>query len=151
MFLLNNIVTAGRGDHLLVIYVDQARDLPDGCPVAAELIGMDDLWDIVFTQESGQERLRGLGITVTLEEDVEHETVLVHGPPKPVSNAVYARTYLVEMPPGTPPGFSVTQVFSEEGFEFDTPLAEGFVEEWRPQGRPFTTILTWIPRWWSNS
>jgi hypothetical protein len=33
------------------------------------------------------------------------------------------------MPPGTPSGFPVTQVFSEEGSEFDAPLAQGFVTD----------------------
>ena len=48
--LLKQIVAAGRGDHLLVVDVDQARDLPDRGPVAAELIGVNDFWDIVFSQ-----------------------------------------------------------------------------------------------------
>ena len=39
---------------------------------------MDDLWDIVFTQEPDQERLRGLGIEVTLVEGALHEAVLIH-------------------------------------------------------------------------
>jgi len=53
--------------------------------------------------------------------------VLVYGPPQPVSNAVHVRTYLVEVPAGTPPGFPLTQVFSEEGAEFEAPFAEGLV------------------------
>ena len=35
---------------LLVVDVSQAQDLSDGRPVAAELIGMNDLWDIIFLQ-----------------------------------------------------------------------------------------------------
>jgi hypothetical protein len=31
------------------------------------------------------------------------------------------------MPPGTPTGFPVAQVFSEKGAEFNTPLAEGLM------------------------
>lgn len=64
-----------------------------------------------------------------LKENVEHETVFVHGPPKPVSNAVHTRTHLVQMPPGTPAGFLVAQVLCEERTEFDAPLAEGFVTD----------------------
>jgi hypothetical protein len=123
VFLFDD-VAPGRGDHLLVVDVNQARDLPDGCPVAAELIGMDDLWDIVFSQQSGQEVFRCFGVPMPLEKNVEHETVLVHGPPKPVSDAVHARTHLVEMPPGTPTGFPVAQVFGEERAKLDAPLAE---------------------------
>ena len=42
-------------------------------------------------------------------------------------DAIDARTHLVQMPPGTPSGFPVAQVFSEEGSELDTPLAEGLM------------------------
>jgi hypothetical protein len=48
---------------------------------AAELIGMDDLWDIVFSRQPGQEGFRRFGVAVSLKQDVEHEPVLVHGPP----------------------------------------------------------------------
>ena len=64
-----------------------------------------------------------------LKENALHEAVLVHGPPKPVSNAVNGRTHLVQMPPGTPSGLPVTQVFGEEGSKFDTPFAQGFVAD----------------------
>jgi hypothetical protein len=33
------------------------------------------------------------------------------------------------MPPGTPLGFPVAQVFSEKGSELDTPLAESFMAD----------------------
>ena len=39
------------------------------------------------------------------------------------------RTDLVQRPPRTPPGFSVTQFVGEEGTEFDAPLAEGLVTD----------------------
>ena len=32
-----------------MIDVDQARDLPERSSIAAELISVDDLWDIVFS------------------------------------------------------------------------------------------------------
>ena len=38
----------------------------------------------------------------------------------------------------------MAQFFGEEGSEFYAPFAEGLVEEWRPHGRPFTTMLTSI-------
>ena len=81
---------------------------------------MDDLWNIVFSQQPRQECRRGSSVPMPLKQNVEHEAVLVHGSPQPVSNAVHARTHLVEMPPGTPSGFPVAQVFSEEGCELDT-------------------------------
>jgi len=120
---------------------------------------MDDLWDIVFTQQPVQEGLRRFGVPMPLEENVEHETVLVHGPSKPMANTVHARTHLVEMSSGTPTGFPMAQFFDEERSELYAPFAEGLVEEWRPHavergqprcsdqdGRPFTTMLTSMPR-----
>ena len=46
-----------------------------------------------------------------------------------MSDAIDARTHLVQMPPGTPTGFPVAQSFSEEGAEFDTPFAESFMAD----------------------
>ena len=62
MRLFNQIVAACRGNHLLVVDIDQARDFPDRSAVTPKLIGVNDLWDIVFTQEPGQEGLRSLGV-----------------------------------------------------------------------------------------
>ena len=82
---------------------------------------MDDLWDIVFSQQPGQEGLRRFGVPMSPEEDIEYESVLVHGPPKPVSNPIHACTHLVDVLPGTPTWLTVAQVFSEEGSELDAP------------------------------
>ena len=54
-----------------MVDVSQAGDLSNRGSVAAELIGMDDLWDIVFSQQPGQEGLRRFGIPMPLEEIVE--------------------------------------------------------------------------------
>ncbi len=51
MRLLDQIVATRCRTHLLVVGVDQARQFPDGCAVAAQLIGVNNLWDVVFTQE----------------------------------------------------------------------------------------------------
>jgi hypothetical protein len=64
-----------------MVDVDQARDFPDRGCVTSELIYLNDLWDIVFSQESGQEGLRRFGVPVLLKENVEHEDVLVHSSP----------------------------------------------------------------------
>jgi len=57
VFLLDDIVALGRWDDVLVIDVSQARDLPDHGSVTAQLIGVDDLWDVIFTQQPCQEGL----------------------------------------------------------------------------------------------
>ena len=64
---------------------------------------------------------------MSLEQDALHEAVLVHCPPQPVSDAIHRRADLVQKPPGTPPGFPVTQVSCEEGAEFDAPFTKGLV------------------------
>ena len=87
-----------------MVDVDQARDLSDRGPVAAQLVGIDDLWDIVFSQQPGQKGLRRFGVPMPLKENVEHEPVLVHGPPEPVSNAIDARAYARPYAIGNPVG-----------------------------------------------
>ncbi len=129
MFLLNQVVTAGLGDHRLMVNVNQAWNLLNRRSVTLELIGTNDLWDIVFSQQPGQEGLRRFGVPMPLEENVEHEPVLVYGPPKPVSNTINCCTDLVQVPPGTPTGFPVTKMFSEEGPKLDAPLAEGLMAD----------------------
>ena len=94
MFLLNTIVAAGCGNHLLLVDIGQARALPDRGSVTAELVGVDDLCNIVFSQQTGRNGLRRHGIPMPLEKNVEHEAVLVHSPPQPVENAIHAGTHL---------------------------------------------------------
>lgn len=112
-----------------MIDIDEAWNLPDRSSITLQLIGMNDLWDIVFTQEASQECFCGLGITVPLEHEVEHGSVLVYRSPEPVANTIDAGTDLVQVPPGTLEGFPVAQFFSEEGSELDAPLAEGLVAD----------------------
>ena len=64
-----------------MVDVDQPWDFPDRSSVTSQLIGVNDLWDIVFTQEARQEGLRSLGITVPLKQDIKHKTVLIHCSP----------------------------------------------------------------------
>ena len=127
--LLNHIVAANRGDHLLVVNVNQARNFPDRGPVTPQLIGVYNFWDIVFTQQPHQEVPRGHGVAVPLQQDVEHKAVLVHRPPQPVPNSIHRRADLVQVPPGTPPGFPVTQGLREERAELDTPFAQRLVAD----------------------
>ena len=49
--LLDQVVATRCGNHLLVVDIDQTWELPDRGTIAAQLIGVNDLRDIVFTQE----------------------------------------------------------------------------------------------------
>jgi len=53
MRLFDHVVTSCRGDHLLMVDMDQTWDLSNRGAVAAELISMNDLWNIIFTQQAG--------------------------------------------------------------------------------------------------
>ncbi len=92
-----------------MIDVDQAGDLPDGGTMALQLIGMNDLWNSLFTQQPCRKGLLGLGIAVTLGEDQARNRV--------------------QMPPGILTGCPVASFFSEEGYECDTPGSEGLVTD----------------------
>ena len=93
--LLDQVITSGSRDHLLVVDIDEARNLSDCGSIAPEQIGTDRVWDIVFSQKLHHELLGGLGIVVPLEQDIEHEAVLVYCPLQPVSDAIHRRADLV--------------------------------------------------------
>ena len=61
-----------------------------------------------------------------LEEDVEHGPVLIDSPPEPIGYPTHDHVHFVQMPPGTPAGFPVTQVLCELVTEIDAPDADGF-------------------------
>jgi len=90
---------------------------------------VDNFWDVILIQEASQERFRRLSISVRLKKDVKHESVLIHCSPELVPCAIDARADLIHMPPGTPSGFPVAQVFCEEGSEFYAPFANSFVTD----------------------
>ncbi|THF69701.1 hypothetical protein E7T06_10580 [Deinococcus sp. Arct2-2] len=90
---------------------------------------MNDFWDIVFTQQPGQEGVRGLDLSVARKKDALHQAVLVHCPPSPVSDAIHRRAGINQMPAGTPAGFPLTQFFSEQRPEVHAPFAQCFVAD----------------------
>ena len=127
MRLFNYVVAARSGDHLLVVNVSQARDLPDRGSIAQKLVGVNDFWDIVFTKQSDQNSLRSFGIAMPLKENIEHETLLVDRSPQPMPDAIHRCAYLVQVPAGTPTRFPLGQFLRKERAEFDAPLAKSLV------------------------
>ena len=61
-----------------------------------------------------------------LDERVEHSSVFVDRSPQPMVDTAYNHVHLVQMPPGTPAGFSVTYVLGELTTEMNAPGAHGF-------------------------
>lgn len=136
VFLLDHIGTSGRGDHLSVVDGNQARDFQNYGSVAPELASRNDLCNVVFSQQLGQNSLRHLGVVMPLKEDIKHETVLVHRSPQPIVSPLHRYTDLVHEPQGTPAGFPVTKMFCEEGMKLDTPFEKGPVAD--PLGHAHT-------------
>ena len=114
---------------MLMVNMIERWKFPDRGPIASQLIGMNDLWNVVFTQKSDQEGLRDLCITAPLEENIEHKAMFVYSSPEPVSNAIDTGANFVEVPPGTPAGFLVAQFIRHKGRKLYAPLAEGFMAE----------------------
>ena len=85
-----------------MIDIDETRDLPDRGRAAPELIGADRVWKVIFAEPSSQQGSRRLGITMSLEQDIEHEAVLVQ----------------------KPSGFLLTKFLSGQRTEVDAPPAQ---------------------------
>jgi len=64
-----------------------------------------------------------------LQEQIQHCTRVINGPPQPEFFAPDLDADLVQEPLGTSPGFSVPQFLSEERCELDVPLAERLVAD----------------------
>ena len=64
-----------------------------------------------------------------LQEDIKHGVLLIHRPPEPVFDPTNDNVHFMQMPPGTPTGFPVTQFPGQEWGEFDVPLAECFMAD----------------------
>jgi hypothetical protein len=79
--LFNHVVAAHCGDHLLVIDMGETRYRSDCGSVTPQLIGTDRVWNKIFGQEPIEEQFGSLSITMSLEQDIEHEAVLVYCPP----------------------------------------------------------------------
>jgi len=73
--------------------------------------------------------LRGIGVPVGLQENVEHRAGFSHGPLQPEFLARHVDAYFIQEPPGTPPGFSVAQFLSDKRCELDVPLAQRLVTD----------------------
>ena len=76
--------------------IDEALNFSDLSAVIPQLIGVNDLWNVKFIQEPGEEQFGGLSIAMPLKQYVEHEAVLVHRPPQPVSDAIPRRVDLIQ-------------------------------------------------------
>lgn len=127
--MLHQIVAAGGGNDLNVLHAVEHRKLAQRRPVAPQLVSMDHLRHVVFPQEADKKGLGRLGVSLFLKQDVQHVPVFVDRSPQPVLDPADLDADLVQMPPRTPPGFSVAQFFGQERCELDVPLTEGLMTD----------------------
>jgi len=127
--LQGQVGAAGGRDDLLMIDLLKCWKCSDGSPVPGQVVGADRLWDVIFAEQASQERSCRFGVSVAWQQDVENEAILVHSPPQPVMDTANGRTNFVHVPPGTPTGFPVTQLFSAERREGDVPLPQRVVAD----------------------
>ena len=74
------------------------KQLALGHAVAPQLIGQDRARDILQAfQQSSKETLCGLGISPRLNEDVEHDTVMIHRTPKIMLDALDPNGHLIKV------------------------------------------------------
>ena len=78
---------------------DLRKDLALRHAVASKLIGHDHPRHILQPlQQSAKEALGGFGIPPRLHENVEYNTILIHGAPEEVLHPLDANKYLVHVP-----------------------------------------------------
>ena len=66
-----------------------------------------------------------VGISVPLEEYIDHSPVLVERSLQPVGDTTYDHMHFVEMPARTSAGFQVAWILSDVGTKINAPGADG--------------------------
>jgi hypothetical protein len=97
--------------------------------VAGELVGDHDprLGAVLSVKHTMQETLSGDLIAPVLNEDVQHDAVLINGSPQPMAFAADPQRHLVHMPLVAGASTSSTQLCGEGGSELGAPLSDRLV------------------------
>ena len=66
---------------------------------------------------------------MVVDKDVQRRPIVITLPPKPMLLSTDLDVDLVQIPSGTPTGFPMAQLLSEEGGELDVPLPQRFVPD----------------------
>jgi hypothetical protein len=83
--------------------------------VASKLIGHDHARHMKAFQQPSKETLRCFGIPPWLNEDVEHNALLIHGPPQIVLHSLDPDKHFVEVPFVSWPGPAAARLESDGG------------------------------------
>ena len=106
------------------------KQLALGDTVASQLISHDHAWHVMKTfQQAAKEALRGFGVPPWLNQDVEHNAVLIHGTPKIVLHALDPDEHLVHVPLVSRPWSAASQAARECLAELLAPLTNGLIRD----------------------
>jgi len=82
--------------------------------------------------QAAQEGLGGFLVAPLLHQDVEHQTILVHGAPQPIAAAAALEWHLVDVPLVSWPGAAPPHPVSEDRPELLAPPADRLVADGDP-------------------
>jgi len=115
---------------------DVRKKLSSSHTVAPQFIGHDHSRLVLQADEQpSEETPRRLAVATALNQDIEHNTVLVHGAPEVLKHAVDPDEHFVEKPFVTRPWPTAPDPFGEARTEFRAPTAHGFVRQDDPSLR----------------
>jgi len=104
------------------------KQLALGHAVASQLVSHDHARDILKAlQQPSKEALRGFGVPPRLNQDVEHNAVLIHGTPKIVLHALDPDEHLVHVPLVSRPWSAASRAACEALAELLGPLTNRLI------------------------
>ena len=102
--------------------LDPGEQVALGHAVTSQLVGHDDPWHVVQAfQQAPEETLSGVGIAAFLNQDVEHNAVLVNGTPEIVLNALEPDEHFIHVPLVAGSRSPATQAIGKGLAEFPAP------------------------------
>src|SRR4051795_11126813 len=108
--------------------LDRGHHLCLGSAVARQLVrDHDTRGPALLFQQLAEQALGGLFFPPPLDQDVEHEAILVNGPPEPVLLSPDHQAHFVEVPFVTRTGEPAPDLVGERLAELARPLAHGFM------------------------
>lgn len=129
MTLLNEIVLTLGSRNRYVLSRSQLRHCPDRRAIASEPVADDPLGYVLGVDQPSEEALGCAGITVFLQQHIQHLTVLVDGAPEPVDPSSYHHPHFVQMPRSASPRFTVTQCVCYIEVKLGTPSPDRLVTD----------------------
>ena len=108
--------------------LDARKQLTPSDTITPQLVGHDHPWDVLQTlQKPPEEALRGAAIAPGLNQDVEHNTILIDRAPKVLPHALDPDEDFVQVPLVPWPRPVAAQAVSETRTEFLAPASHRLV------------------------